>query len=148
MPLVVYKRPAYRLMSHHGPTVNVCRAGLFFNRRACELVGLDENSVRWALLLYDEDNPFRFGVRIFKTNRESAKEHSRDLYKVTYREFSHTGKINPTFFMKEYRLLEKALGVGNTTFPLLLDTTQPHDSMSFYFVIKKDEPLTESGQEE
>ena len=110
-----YKRPPRELRVGIFPAINIHRQGMQLNRMACQQMDICEGDIRWFLFYTDKERPDRFGFRIL-LNKQPDK--LMNLYKVTYRPISHTAKINNRRFIEQFNLLDRALKIDRTTFPL------------------------------
>ena len=114
----LYERPRRERRKNVYPAININRGGLFLNRMACEMVGMVKpGDERYILFYYDEQNKNLFGFQVLLNNQE----HMKDIYKVRYREQNKTAKINAKQFIIQHGLLERALKIEQTTFPLTKD---------------------------
>lgn len=125
----LYERPKREYRKNIYPAVNINRGGMFLNHMACEMIGFKEpGDVRYFLFYVDEQDKHRFGFQVLMNTQENIK----NIYKVKYRYANRTAKINAKQFVISNHLLERALKIEQTTFPLIRDK----EGDIFFFELK------------
>jgi len=120
----LYERPKRERRKNIFAGININKGGMFLNRMACELIGMGPGDVRYFLFFTDKEKPNLYGFLALL----SPQKHEKNVYKVRYREFNRTAKVNAKQFIILHRMLEKAAKVGESTFPL---TKEKDDFYSF-----------------
>jgi len=111
-----YERPKREYRKNLYAAININRGGMFLNHLACDMIGMKApEDTRFFRFHTDEKDKNRFGFQVLL----NTQQYARDLYKVKYRDENKTAKINAKQFVITYRLLERALKLEQTTFPLM-----------------------------
>jgi hypothetical protein len=122
------KRPKREPRIGMFPTIHVHRKGTQLNKAASEEMGLPDGEPRWIVFYTDDKNPARYGFVVLKNPQKDID----DVYKSAYREKAKLTKINNIGFCERHNILERALKLGRTTFPLSKEITESGDTLYFF----------------
>jgi len=119
------KRPKREPRIAMFPTIHVHRKGMQLNKGASEEMGLPDGEPRWMVFYVDDKNPNRYGFIVLKNPQKDID----DVYKAVYRAKAKVTKINNVGFCERYDILERALKMNRTTFPLSKELTEGGDTL-------------------
>ncbi len=127
----IYKRPTRERKIGLFPGINIHRGGMQLNKMACAEMGIGVGDVKYFVMYEDEKNPNRFGFRVLNTPQSAEIE---NVYKVVYREDQRTAKVNSRQFIENFGLLERAMKLDKTTFPL--EQEESEGEVFWFFELK------------
>lgn len=122
------KRPKREPRIGMFPTIHVHRKGMQLNKGASEEMGLPDGEPRWMVFYVDDKDPLKYGFVVLKTPQKEID----DVYKAVYRAKAKVTKINNIGFSERHKILERALKLGRTTFPLNKEVLKGGETLYFF----------------